>query len=140
MADSHESRNDEAALYLELKADSGFESEQRHRITLGQWGAISSILNGEEAPRSESGDIGERLRAKGYANVPLDKQPLALRQLLANAISAGGAYELKLYGTPGYVGTIAGITVHADPDVPEHTVIVKDEHGRELGRIINVGK
>jgi len=57
----------------------------------------------------------------------------------APTISAGGAYEVKLYGTLGYVGTVAGITVHADPDVPEHTVIIKDEHGRELGRIVNVG-
>jgi hypothetical protein len=55
-------------------------------------------------------------------------------------ISAGGAFELKLYGTPGYVGTIAGITIHADPAVEENTVIVRDEHGRELGRIINVGR
>jgi hypothetical protein len=72
---------------------------------------------------------------------------LALFELMAStpvsestSISASGAYELKLYGTPGYVGTIAGITVHADPEVPEHTVILKDEHGRELGRIINVGR
>jgi hypothetical protein len=57
----------------------------------------------------------------------------------APTISAGGAFELKLYGTPGYVGTIAGITVHADPTIPEHTVVIRDELGRELGRIINVG-
>jgi hypothetical protein len=54
-------------------------------------------------------------------------------------LSASGAYELKFYGTPGYVGTVSGITVHADPEVPEHTVIIRDEHGRELGRIVNVG-
>lgn len=46
----------------------------------------------------------------------------------------------KLYGTPGYVGTVAGITVHADPEIPEHTVVIRDELGRELGRIVNVGK
>ena len=55
-------------------------------------------------------------------------------------ISAGGMQELKLYGTPGYVGTVGpAFTVHVDPDVPAHTIIVRDGYGRELGRIINIG-
>ena len=57
----------------------------------------------------------------------------------ARTISAGGSYELKLFGTPGYVGTVAGITVYADPFIPEHTVEVRDDLGRVLGRIVNVG-
>ena len=55
-------------------------------------------------------------------------------------ISAGGMQELKLYGTPGYVGTVGpAFTVHVDPDVPAHTIIVRDGYGRELRRIINIG-
>jgi hypothetical protein len=29
--------------------------------------------------------------------------------------------------------------VFVDPSVPENTVVVKDDLGRELGRIINIG-
>lgn len=55
-------------------------------------------------------------------------------------ISAGGAHDWKLFGTPGVTGTVAGLTIHIDPSVPDNTVIVRDDLGRELGRIINVGK
>jgi acetylornithine deacetylase/succinyl-diaminopimelate desuccinylase-like protein len=55
-------------------------------------------------------------------------------------ISAGGARDLRLHGTHGVTGSIFGLTVHVDPDVPDGTIIIRDELGRELGRIINVGR
>jgi hypothetical protein len=55
-------------------------------------------------------------------------------------ISAGGAHDLRLHGTHGVTGSIFGLTVHVDPDVPDGTIIIRDELGRELGRIINVGR
>jgi len=48
-------RDGEAVLKMELKAASGYECEEEHRITPEQWGKIQRILHGtEEAPASEN--------------------------------------------------------------------------------------
>ena len=49
MNDDTESNNKSGALTLILKADSGYESEETHRISAAQWEAILRIIYGTDS-------------------------------------------------------------------------------------------
>jgi hypothetical protein len=53
-----------------------------------------------------------------------------------NVISAGGAPELRFFA--GH-RLMPAITVHVDPAMPPDQIEIRDELGRVLGRIVNIG-
>jgi hypothetical protein len=107
---------------VEINVNKGLES--------AAWKAIAALERAEHhVSGKEKSDAAMALR-------------LALHQAAEpeeRFISAGGSPDLKLFGTPTIMGTAARMLVFVDPSVPENTVVVKDDLGRELGRIINIG-